>query len=149
MDKAFVNLDNSVRGGDDGYKKVIGEIKKDGVCPFCPEQLPKYHKNPILESGRYWFLTDNMYPYKGALHQLLLIHKIHIESIKDLSEDAWGELYKLISSEISKRGLAGGTFYIRFGNSSYTGASVAHLHANVISPDVRNKNREPIMIRAG
>lgn len=149
MKKSFVNAYNSKRGGEEGYKRIIDTIEKDGVCPFCPEHLLKYHKNPILEDGVYWLLTDNMYSYQGAKHQLLLIHKKHIESVLDLSEKAWGELFRLVRSETTKRGIRGGTLYIRFGDSSYTGASVAHLHANVISPDLENKNREPIMARVG
>ena len=146
---SFVNANNSLRGGEGEYKNVIEAIEKEGICPFCPEHLAQHHKNPILEEGAHWILTDNMYPYKGAKHQILLIHKAHIERISDLSGDAWRELFKLIHSETTKRGIKGGTFYIRFGDSSYTGASVSHLHANVISPDVENENREPIMARVG
>ena len=146
---AFVNIQNSSRGGDEEYKHVIDAIKKDGACPFCPENLAQYHKKPILEEGAHWLLTDNMYPYKGAKHHILLIHKKHIENITDLSEDAWGELFQLINSETKKRGIRGGTFYVRFGDTIYTGASVSHFHANLISPDAEDKNREPIVARIG
>lgn len=146
---SFVNLKNARRGRNDKYRGVIEAIKKDGVCPFCPENLSKYHKNPILEEGAHWLLTDNMYPYKGAKQQLLLIHKTHVENVSDLSEGAWSELLKLIRSEMAKREIGGGTFYIRFGDSSHTGASVLHLHANVISPDTEKENREPILARVG
>lgn len=146
---SFVNLQNSSRGADEEYGRVIDQIKKDGACPFCPENLARYHKNPILKEGSYWLLTDNMYPYKGAKHHILLIHKKHIENVANLSEDAWGELFRFVSSETKKRGIQGGTFYIRFGDTAYTGASVSHLHANLISPDAENKKREPIMARIG
>lgn len=145
----FVNLNNSNRGRDERYRNVIGEIQKDGVCPFCPENLAKYHKKPILRDGKFWLLTDNMYPYKGAKHHILLIHKKHIESVADLSGEAWSELLDLIKLETEKRKIGGGTFYMRFGDTAHTGASVTHLHANLVSPDIENPNREPIFARVG
>jgi len=145
---AFVNINNSFRGGDDEYKRVVDKIEKDGVCPFCPGHLV-YHKNSILAEGDFWLVTDNSFPYKGAKHHILFIHKEHIENIKDLSNDAWSELFDMVKSETKKRGIEGGTFFIRFGNTSYTGATVSHLHANIVSPDADNPNREPIIARVG
>ena len=149
MPKPFVNLRNASTRQDAAYKDVIQKIIKDGVCPFCPKNLTRYHKKPIIKTSRYWILTENMYPYPGAKHHMILIHKKHIESIADISPAVWSELLELMRAETKKRAIAGGTFYIRFGNTSYTGASVTHLHANLISPDVRKKNRKPIMARVG
>lgn len=150
MDKLFVNQKNAKRGGrNPAYANVINRIKGDGVCPFCPEHLLKYHKKPILAEGTHWLLTENMYPYKNAKHHLLAIHKKHVEHIKDLKPEAWAELVSSIQNEISKRKIKGGTFYMRFGNTDYTGATVTHLHANVITPDVDNPDRKPILARVG
>ncbi len=149
MKKSFVNLQNASSRPDGRYKNVIQKIRHDGVCPFCPQHLTQYHKRPIIKNGRFWLLTDNMYPYRGAAHHLLLIHKKHIESITDISPRAWGELLKLTQAETKKRRIGGGTFYLRFGDTAYTGASVTHLHANLISPDISKKNRKPIFTRVG
>jgi diadenosine tetraphosphate (Ap4A) HIT family hydrolase len=149
MGKEFVNPENTSFRPDGVYRQVIDKIKDDGVCPFCPEQVARYHKKPIIADGRYWILTDNMYPYKGAKHHILLIHKMHIETITNISPEAWSELLELTHMEAKKRAIAGGTFYLRFGDTSYTGASVIHLHANLISSDMSNKDREPIFMRVG
>ncbi len=143
----FVNLNNAKRSEE--YWRAIEKIKKDGVCPFCPENLQKYNKTPILREGNFWILTDNMYPYKGAKHHILLIHKKHIEHVQKISEEAWSELLELVELETKKRGIRGGTFYMRFGDTLHTGASVTHLHANIISADTDDKNREPIYARVG
>ncbi len=148
MPKSFVNLKNAARP-DAAYKNVIQKIRKDGVCPFCPKNLTRYHKKPIIKTGRFWLLTENMYPYKGAKHHLLLIHKKHIGTIADVSAQAWSELLEFTQVETKKRAIGGGTFYIRFGDTVYTGASVTHLHANLIAPDIQQKNRKPIMARVG
>lgn len=149
MKKIFVDIKNAAARPDGAYKNIIQKIKQDGVCPFCPQYLTQYHKKPIITTGRFWTLTDNMYPYPGAAHHLLIIHKKHIESIADISAPAWSELLKLAQTETKKRRIGGGTFYIRFGDTSHTGASVTHLHANLISPDTRRKNRKPILARVG
>ena len=36
---------------------------------------------------------------------------------------------------------------MRFGEPAYTGASVSHLHASIISPDIHAQNRKPILTR--
>lgn len=148
MPRSFVNLQNAFRPNS-VYKNVISKIKQYGVCPFCPNYLRQYHKNPIIKNAKFWMLTDNMYPYKGAKHHLLLIYKKHIETITDISAQAWSELLKLTQAETKKRRIGGGTFYLRFGDTTYTGASVTHLHANLISSDTRKKNRQPIFTRVG
>lgn len=145
----FVNLDNTAHRPTGVYGDVISQIQKDGVCPFCPESLAKYHKNPILKEGKFWLLTDNMYPYEGAKYHVLLIHKTHVTTFAEISEEAWYELDGFIKNFTEEHGIPGGTFIMRFGDTRYTGASVSHLHANLISPDGEDKDRKPIMARVG
>lgn len=147
----FVNTNNSNRpeDKDQKYNQVISQIKNDGVCPFCSDQLTKYHTNPINQEGLYWLATDNMYPYKGAKHHILFIHKEHVSSINDLTSQAWAELHTLINQEIDKRAIPGGTFFMRFGDTSYTGATVTHLHCHVVSRDLDSNPNEPILARIG
>ena len=149
MPKQFVNPHNTKYRPDGAYEDIIKKIQKDGVCPFCPAHLARYHKKPIIKIGRYWILTENMYPYQGAKHHLLLLHKKHIERFSEISPAAWKELRALIDFTTAKLKIKGGAVIIRFGNTLYTGASVAHLHANLISPDTRKKNRQPILARVG
>ena len=148
--KEFVNLE-AAKFHDDGgvYLDLVRRIQNDGVCPFCPGNLEKYHTKPILKEGEYWIMTDNASPYKHAKHHILFIHKKHIENVVDLSDEASQELLEIVRAEAKKRNIQGGTFYMRFGNTAYTGASVSHLHANLISPDTDNLNREPILARVG
>ena len=145
----FVNIDNTAHRPTDTYGNVINQIQKDGVCPFCPESLAKYHKNPILKEGKFWLLTDNLYPYEGAKYHELLIHKEHITSFSEISKEAWDELKDFITSFTDEKKIPGGTFFMRFGDTRYTGASVNHLHANLVSPDGEDGDRKPIVARIG
>lgn len=115
------------------------EIEKEGHCPFCIENLDKYHKNPILKEGKFWLLTENQWPYKKIKHQLLAIYKTHIEHISDLEDGAGEELLKMFGEEATKRKIPGGGVAIRFGKNPELGnygSSVTHIHAHLIEPDL-------------
>lgn len=145
----FVNIENTAHRPKPEYGQLIDQIKKDAICPFCPEGLAKYGKNPAIKDGKYWALSNNAYPYENSKYHILLIHKKHIESIEQISPEAWAELKELIESFKQEQGIAGGTFFMRFGNTAYTGASVKHLHANFVSPDGEDKDRKPILAKIG
>lgn len=135
-DNRFINL-ATVRRED--QRVVMEEIKRQGHCPFCREHLGKYHTNPILKEGRYWFLTENQWPYEKVKHQLLAIYKTHVEHLSDLDPEAGKELFEMFGAESKKRGIEGGGVAIRFGSSEdgNYGSSVLHVHAHLIEPDLK------------
>lgn len=120
-------------------KKVMGEIAEQMHCPFCPENLLKYHKKPIIKEGKYWVLTDNQWPYEKIRHQLLAIYKSHIEHIREMEPAAGAELIELFKDEAIKRNIPGGGIAIRFGSNPEHGSygnTVLHIHAHLIEPDL-------------
>lgn len=145
----FVNTDNSKRPSDDVYSNVIKKIQEDNVCPFCPDQLANYHKNPIIKEGKFWTLTTNMYPYKNSKYHFLLILKAHKSDTKELSNEEWFELHDHINWLTDTYKFPGGSLMMRCGDTAHTGASVSHLHAHLVTPDFDNPNREPILTRLG
>jgi ATP adenylyltransferase len=148
MSQKFVNSKNASRRTDGVYGKVINKITEDGVCPFCPEHLANYHPNPILKEGEYWLYTRNAYPYEGAVHHFLLIHKAHIQAFADITPAAWLELQELINAIAHEHDIPGGAFVCRFGETKYTGASVSHLHAQLISGP-GTEGSQPVLMRVG
>ena len=141
--KQRVDIKNSI--GRPNFKKVLEKITQDNVCPFCSSNFFKYHTKPIIRKGKNWFVTENFEPYKGSKTHLLLIHKDHIEHVNDLKKDAWCELLGHLTWASKKFKLKGETLIMRYGNTNYTGASVNHLHAQIISGVERTtKNTKPI-----
>ncbi|MEX2368999.1 MAG: HIT domain-containing protein [Candidatus Paceibacterota bacterium] len=120
-------------------KQVMEQIDDDGVCPFCEENLAKYHKKEIIEQGDYWLLTENQWPYDNTLNHYLVIYKEHIEHINDLSPEAGRELIELFQLASKKGHIKGGGLTMRFGvpneDGNY-GSTVTHLHAHLIEPDL-------------
>lgn len=135
----FVNEQNAKRGH---YADVIKDIAEKHVCPFCPEQLANFHKNPVRRHG-HWIVTNNMYPYKPVKQHVLLIHEGHIEHANELSPEAWKELKEVIEQETAERNMVGGAFTMRFGDTHFTGASVAHLHAHLVQSDPDASDYDP------
>ncbi len=122
-------------------KSVMDEIARQKHCPFCREHLSKYHKKPIIKSGKFWTLTENQWPYEKTKHHLLAIHNDHIEHIKDIDPEAGKELIELFQNESIKRNMPGGGIAIRFGNHPHIGCygnSILHLHAHIVEPDLES-----------
>ncbi|PIP60720.1 hypothetical protein COX00_01680 [Candidatus Uhrbacteria bacterium CG22_combo_CG10-13_8_21_14_all_47_17] len=134
-DNRFISM-GAVRRED--QRAVMEEIKEQGHCPFCIENLEKYHKNPILKEGKFWLLTENQWPYAKVKQQLLAIYKTHIEHISEMDPEAGRELVELFTEEAKKRNIKGGGIAMRFGSSEHGnyGSSVLHIHAHLIEPDL-------------
>jgi diadenosine tetraphosphate (Ap4A) HIT family hydrolase len=132
----FINI-SSIRRED--QRKVMEEIEKNNHCPFCLENLPKYHKNPIIKEGEFWLLTENQWPYAKTKHQLLAIYKTHIEHIAEMDPRSAAELFEMFKEEAVKRKIHGGGVAMRFGQSEdgNYGSSVLHIHAHLIEPDLK------------
>lgn len=130
---SFVNQNHARPGG---YDKVIADIAEKKVCPFCPEHLAEFHKLPIEERA-FWLVTDNQFPYKPNKWNKLFIHRIHIQHFSEISPDAWKELGEIIDEQAKTLNIAGGSFFMRFGETRFTGASVSHLHCQLLqsNPD--------------
>lgn len=127
----YVNQQNAQRGS---YAGVISQIAEERICPFCAEHLPRIHPNP-LAIHEYWTVTDNAYPYTPVRHQVLFIHRQHIAHVQELSAAAWQELQLLCARVCQERNISGGTLVMRFGDTRFTGASVQHLHAQLVQGD--------------
>ena len=93
MKQQFVDLDNA---REDEQKKVMEDIIKANHCPFCEENLKKYHKEPILKEGEFWIVTNNQWPYKNTKVHLLIIYKEHVINLANLDSNAGKELFDLI-----------------------------------------------------
>lgn len=146
--KKFVDLDNARL---DDQKAVMQDIIAADHCPFCPENLLKYHKEPILKEGRYWLLTTNQWPYANTKVHLLLIHKTHIEHLSELDPASGAELIELAQWAAKEYAIPGGALAMRFGDTEYSAGTVAHLHVQLLLPDIDapGYDSEPVRIKVG
>lgn len=121
----------------DEYRDQLGEIAAAGVCPFCPDSF-KWHPNEVLQRNASWLITPIRQNYPNADLHFLLIGEDHVEHFLELSSESWGDLRDLVRWACNEYGLKdkGGGFALRFGPTAFTGATVAHLHAHLIVPQI-------------
>lgn len=130
-------------------RDVMKKIKRDKVCPFCTEHFLKYHTKPIISTGKHWILTENFQPYVGSKLHLLIVSKKHVQHFDELPPSAQQELFQLFGKELKKQKIKGGAVFMRFGDTDYTGGTVEHLHAQLVSGTKRGKNKKPIVTYLG
>lgn len=147
-DKKFVDLDNA---RFDDQRAMMEEIIAADHCPFCLENLQKYHQEPILKEGKYWLLTTNKWPYTNTKYHFLLIHKTHIEHLLELTPEAGAELIEIAQWTAKEYDIPGGGLAMRFGDTEYSAGTVAHLHVQLLQPDIDTPGYDeaPVRIKIG
>ena len=120
------------------YRKVIADIAGSKRCPFCPDNF-RYHKKPILRKSNGWFITESTWPYKNSQKHFLIIALKHKETLQELGAADTRGLLHLAQWAVKRCRIKGGALTMRFGDTNYTGATVAHLHAHLIFPQVDKK----------
>ncbi len=79
----------------------------------------------------------------------MLIAREHIESAEVLPSEAWEALGSAYRRLVSDYQLEGATLLLRTGMTEYTGASVAHLHAQLICGGPRRGESELLRALVG
>ncbi len=130
-------------------KQTMERIVRDGVCPFCREHLETYHTKPILAEDEHWVLTENFAPYKGARHHFLLVAKHHCIGFWELTNEAKLAFFLMLDKAREIAQATGGALIMRWGDTDYTGASVSHLHAQLVIGVSRNEGNVPILTSLG
>lgn len=134
---------------DENQRKVMEQIVKDGVCPFCTPHLAKYHHEPTLWENQDWLVTRNDYPYEGTRLHLLIICKHHLERVRDIDINAWMSFGEAVRWANKYGKIKGGALVMRFGDGAYNGSSVRHLHAHIIVGAKKGKNTGSMKIKVG
>lgn len=131
------------------YAKTLDVIIAGGFCPFCEEHLFKHHQQPLIYKSKHWLVTKNSWPYQGSRFHFLFITRSHVEATEEMSPAAWTDLQKLYKKLIRENDIKGATLMIRSGDTRFTGASVNHLHAHLVTGSPRTKKTSPIKALVG
>ncbi len=146
MKNDFVDVGNS-RAPD--QTQVMNQIIANNECPFCLENLHKYHQDPTVKEGEYWIITPNRWPYENTQVHLLAIYKKHAVRLSELEPAAGAELFKLFAELEKENRYPGGGWAMRFGDTDYSAGTVNHLHAQFIIPDVEKEDFKPVRFKIG
>jgi ATP adenylyltransferase len=131
-------------------RTLMARIHKDGVCPFCWEHFEQYHPKPIEDKTDWWLVTENVSPYEGTSLHLLFVYKEHVVLPTEVTRDGWADLHAVMQRALTRHEKQFGAFFMRFGEMSATGASVAHLHAHLIAgKEYAESSGEKIRVKLG
>lgn len=133
----------------DEQRAVMQEIIAADHCPFCRENLAKYHKPPILREGEYWLVTTNQWPYAHTRLHLLFILQEHATDLTELPAAAGTELLEHAQWAAREYAISGGGLVMRFGDTAHSAGTVAHLHAQLVVPQLSDDDFEPVRITIG
>ena len=144
----FIDIDNA-RVSE--QVAVMEQIMTAGECPFCLDNLHKYHRAPILKEGKYWIVTKNYWPYQNTKVHLLAIYKQHVENLAGLDPASGVELLELMAWAEKEFEAPGGGWAMRFGDTDYSAGTVAHIHAQFLVPDIHAPGYElkPVRFKIG
>ncbi len=134
--KLYVDIGN-VRTEE--MRKLWQKIIDEGVDPFAIEHIAKYHKNPILDETEHWFVTENDFPYEGKKNHFIFITKKYYEHFEELSMAEITDLFAFFQKICDQYAIKGGGLIMRFGDTSKSGGTVKHLHAQLIEPEENKK----------
>ncbi|MFZ2187981.1 MAG: HIT domain-containing protein [Candidatus Moraniibacteriota bacterium] len=128
---------------------VMKKIIADGVCPFCHDfvekKKPAYHSNPVLVETDFWVVTRNAWPYGHTKEHLILVIKRHILNPEEMKEEEILDLWNIIREVKQKLGITHSTLLMRSDTTGKTGATVQHLHAQLVVAS----GDEPVITRIG
>jgi len=121
------------------YADTLKRIDEGGYCPFCEDHFIKNHTKPILFKTKYWIVTTNAWPYDFTKNHFLLVYRPeHVIDSLELPARAYANISKIIKRLKKEHNLGPSTLLMRSGDMSKTGASVKHIHAQIIEGDVEH-----------
>ncbi|MBI2623971.1 HIT domain-containing protein [Candidatus Parcubacteria bacterium] len=133
-------------------QKVMEDLLRQGICPFCPQHLPRAKFGPVLKQSLRWHVRENFWPYDNTRVHLLVVPFRHIERLAELTADEVRELFELLQWAEREYGVESGAVGIRFGDPRGNGGTVTHLHVHFIVANITDKDDpkyQPVRFRVG
>lgn len=104
------------------------KLKEAGACFFCDGNYLSFGASPSIFETTNWYVKKNDYPYEGSIHHYLVVPKLHVRRITDISPGAWAELPDIFKRLGSQLQVTGEGIFVRSGEMRFTGATLDHLH---------------------
>jgi len=122
-------------------------LEAAGICLFCPDALRSHAAQQVLFETGHWSVTPNAFPYAGARLHLLVVPHRHVTDLLDLDDAAGADFWAALREIRSRYGLDHYGLGVRNGNCSFTGATIAHVHAHVLVGDPDAAPEVPVRMR--
>ncbi len=131
-----------------GQVDDMRDLAKAGACLFCPPGLALKNKR-IFHLGEHWYVTPNDFPYKGTSTHVMIVPKRHVTQFTDLTLDELMELPSMIAWVNSEMDIKGATMFCRYGDTTYTGATIHHFHIHIAQGSQKTEGSVPVFAVIG
>lgn len=122
-------------------------LEAAGICLFCPASLREHASQEIAFETRHWSVTPNAFPYRGTRLHLLIVPHQHASDLLDLGDEALADFWAALRQVREQYGLDYYGLGVRNGNCSFTGATIAHVHAHVLVGDPESEPEVPVRMK--
>lgn len=131
-------------------RQIMEELVLTGECFLCENVITRIAgKYPglstlALHDGKHWFVKKNDFPYSGTTLHVLIVPKRHVSRIEELSSEEFHELQEMVTWVNTTYDIKGASMFIRYGDMSYTGATLAHMHFHIFHGVAKHVDCEKI-----
>ena len=122
-------------------------LEAAGICLFCPQSLREHARQQVIIETGHWAVTPNAFPYAGTRLHLLVVPHQHVNDMLDLDDEALSDFWATLRLIRERFGLGYYGLGVRNGNCSFTGATIAHVHAHVLVGDPSADPEVPVRMR--
>ena len=152
MNKPLQDLSNT---REEKQREIMEHLAVTGGCFLCMDVIseivkkyPDVSTGPIHE-GKYLFVKKNDFPYKGTRLHLLVVPKRHVMTLEDLFPEEFLEVQEMLAWINKTFDVQGASVFLRYGDMSYTGATLSHLHFHVLHGVAKHSTSESIRPKLG
>ena len=132
----------------DAQKKDMEDLKVANVCLFCPEGLNLKSKR-VFHQGEHWYVTPNDFPYAGTTVHVMIVPRRHVVSLLDLLPEELVELPQMFAWVNREFSIRGATMLARYGETSFTGATIHHFHIHIAQGIQKSETTEHLYAAIG
>lgn len=129
-------------------KKDMEDLAEAKACLFCPQGLALKGKR-VFHRGTHWYVTPNDFPYKGATVHVMIVPNRHVTGFGDLTTEEFLELPTMIAWVNKEFEIKGAGLFCRYGDTTYTGATIHHFHIHITQGSQRTETSEPVFALVG
>jgi ATP adenylyltransferase len=136
---SIMNIGNA---RDPEQARRMKALTEAGKCYFCRQGSAENKTLPegIIREGHYWYIKANDFPVEGSIHHYLIVSIRHATEMTELAETEELELFQIMRWLQTHLDVNGFSFFVRNGDTRYTGATMDHLHCHFIVGGQRPEN---------
>ncbi|HTH93403.1 MAG TPA: hypothetical protein VL576_02920 [Candidatus Paceibacterota bacterium] len=112
-------------------------MEEVGIDPFDKKYLydPEFEVKNVLYETDFWIVFTNQHKYQKTKHQFVFVSQEYVETLWELPAEAHADLIGLFKKITQEYNIKGGGITTRFGDPEKSGATVKHLHLQLIEPE--------------